>query len=359
MFTSTKIRDRVRERVAGGAGGPRKAVAAGSASEHWHRLLFLLMQLGPLIILITLFAVFSTLSDVFLTKENLQNLGVQSAPIIALALGQMFVIVARGVDLSVGSTVALTSVVGALTYKHGGGFVPVLAAMLGAGLAVGLANGLIYVKGGLINPFIVTIATLYIVESLALIIAHGETIVGLPAGIEALGQDFVGPVPIAVVVIAALIAASSALATLTKLGRWIYAIGGNPEAAERVGVPVGRVRVLVYMLSGLGAAVAGVLISAQTGSGYPTAGTGLELDAIAAVVIGGTSLYGGRGNVSGVVVGAIMLGAIRNGLDLLDVSPFWQTGAIGSIILVAVGLDQVRTRLEARVRLTHALRAEA
>jgi ribose transport system permease protein len=316
------------------------------------------MRLGPLMVLFVLLATFGALSDVFLTTPNLQNLGVQSSPVIALALGQMFVIVARGVDLSVGSTIALTSVVGALTFQHSHSFLVVLAAMLATGLAVGLANGLIYVKGGLINPFIVTIATLYIVSSLALIISNGQSIIGLPAGIQALGQNYVGPVPVAVIVIAGLIGVASLLATRTKLGRWVYAIGGNPEAAERAGIPVGRIRILVYMISGFGAAVAGIITAARTDSGYPTAGDGLELDAIAAVVIGGTSLYGGRGNVFGVVIGAIMLGAIRNGLDLLNVTPFWQTGVIGSVILVAVALDAARARLEARVRLNRALRVE-
>jgi ribose transport system permease protein len=231
--------------------------------------------------------------------------------------------------------------------------------MLATGAAVGFVNGAIFIFGRIPNPFIVTLAMLYLIAGLALVISKGETLPGMPDAVQSLGNDDVLVVPAPVLLVAGLAVLISGLTRRTKLGKWIYAVGGNTEAAARVGIPVGGVQIATYVLSGVCAAVAAVVIAGRTNSGYPTAGEGLELDVIAAVIVGGTSIFGGRGNVGGVVIGALLLGVIRNGLNLLDVSPFWQLVVIGAIILAAVALDVLRTRLEVRFQLLQARRLEA
>jgi ribose transport system permease protein len=314
------------------------------------------LRAGPVLVLLVVFLAMTGLSPVFLTHRNITNLGVQASVVAILSLGQLLVMVARGVDLSVGATLALATVIGAEVYgvaglAHG---VPVIAAMLATGLVVGLVNGVVLTKGRIPQAVIVTLATLYVARGLALVISDGAPLPGMPPAINTLGQDSALGVPLPVISVACAAVLVAMLTQRMKWGRWIYATGGDPNAASRAGVSVDRVLISVYALCGLAAGFAGVLTAGRTSSGYPTAGDLAELDSIAACVIGGASLFGGRGTVVNALVGASILAVIRNGLDLLNVTPFWQEVAIGLIILAAVQLDVLRLGLEARLRVAAA-----
>jgi len=315
-----------------------------------------LIQFGPGVILAALLLVMSVLSPFFLTGENLQNLGTQSAIVAALALGQLLVIIARGIDASMAAVLAFAAVFPAALLddpsRHGAIFIGLA---LATGLAAGVLNGGLIVLGRIPQPLIVTLATLGIVGGVSLVVSGGRQVIGLPPVLSStLANDTVGPVPAQVVVLLIVAGCMYMFLAKSRWGRWIYAIGGNPEAASRLGIPVGRVTFSVYVLSGVCAAVAGLFFAAQTNAAVPTAGNAYLLDAITAVVIGGASLFGGRGTVMGALVGALILGTIRNGLSLLNVEPFWQTVAIGCVVLVALELDVLRGMLENRLRVSRA-----
>jgi ribose transport system permease protein len=309
------------------------------------------VQAGPLLILALLFVAMALLSPYFLTGRNLTNLGFQAAFVAVLALGQLLVIITRGIDLSVGSVVGLA---GVLAVGADGSAATLLAFVL-TGLAVGLANGSVLVWGGVMNPFIVTLGTLGIVRGLALVISDGQTQTGLDPIVTTLGSDSVAGIPVPVLIVAALSLALGGMLGRTQWGRWIYAVGGNPEGATRAGLPTGRVLISVYALCGLMAGIAAILVAGRTDSASPQAGQLLELDAITAVIIGGASFFGGRGRVLHVLAGALIIGVIRNGLDLLSVSPFWQMIAIGTLVILSLELDVLRGRLETRLRAREAM----
>ena len=316
------------------------------------------LQIGPAIGLILLLVVLSQLSPVFLTPRNIGNVLSQSAVICVLAMGMLLVIVTRGIDLSVGSTLALSTVVGALVFTQVDSTAAVVAAILLTGLAVGLVNGFGYVVGRLPHPFIMTLATLSIARGLALWLSDGRPIQGMPAPIQALGSDTLfGWLPVSTILVAAIAGLVVLLTTRMVWGRWIYSVGGNPDAARRTGIPVGAVLISVYALSGLAAGVGGLLTAGRTDAGAPTFGTLAELDAIAAVVIGGASFLGGRGHVGNAIVGALMIGVIRNGMNLLNVDSFFQPIVIGVVIVLAVELDVIRGHVESRFRVMQAARA--
>ncbi len=310
-------------------------------------------------ILVLLVLVLSLLSGVFLTLENIGNVLNQSAVICVLALGQLLVIVTRGIDLSVGSNLSLSAVVGALVWRdHGSATLAVLAA-LATGSLVGLANGLLYVKGRLPHPFIPTLAMLTAASGLALYLSHSETIQGAPPIVDEIGAGRIAAVPgggdvgwfptvtIVVVVVAALLV----LVTRGLIwGRWIYAVGGNPEAAVRNGIPVQSVLISVYVVCGFLAALAALFTMGRGDAGSPTSGALAELDAIAAVIIGGASFLGGRGTVLNALTGALVIAVMRNGLNLLGIDPNWQYMATGAVIVTAVELDVIRGHLESRFR---------
>lgn len=310
------------------------------------------VRAGPLFILLVLAIAMAILAPYFLTERNLQNLGAQTSIIAALAVGQLLVIVVRGIDISVGATIALTGVLGAeiATTSWGSSSFVVIVAMLLVGLAVGTANAFLIVKGRLLQPLIVTVATLGIVRGIALVVSDGVTVNGMPSAVVSLGNGFVGPLPASVVLVGGVALVVYVLMSRTQWGRWYYAVGGNPEGADRLGVPSKRVVMSAYMICGVTAAIAGLIVAGRTNAGSPSAGTLMELDAITAVVIGGASFAGGRGTVGNVLAGALILGIIRNGLDLQDVNPFWQNVAIGCIVLIALELDVVRRALEDKLR---------
>ncbi|HEY6886623.1 MAG TPA: ABC transporter permease [Solirubrobacter sp.] len=306
------------------------------------------LQAGPVLILGVLLVLMAALSPYFLTGRNLANVGFQASFVAVLALGQLLVIITRGIDLSVGSVVGLAGVIAAAGASGNGALS--LALFAATGLAVGLANGAVLVYGRVMNPFIVTLGTLGIARGLALVITDGETRTGLPPIISTLGSDTVFGIPIPVLLVAALALVVGTVLGRTQWGRWIYAVGGNPEAARRAGIPADGVLLSVYALCGLLAGIAGILVAGRTDSASPQAGQLLELDSITAVIIGGVSFLGGRGRVVNVLAGALIIGVIRNGLDLLGVSPFWQLIAVGVLVIVSLELDVVRGRLEQRLR---------
>jgi ribose transport system permease protein len=314
------------------------------------------VQVGPVLILALAVVAMSIASPYFLTERNLTNLGFQTSIVAVLALGQLLVILTRGIDLSVGAVVALAGVLGAMAGDSG---VVVVATMALTGAMVGAVNGLVLVKGRVMNPFIVTLGTLSIVRGVALVVSDAETRSGLPPLVQTLGTGLVGPIPAPALLVAGLAVATWVLLARTQWGRWIYAVGGNPDAARRVGLPVGRLLISVYVLCGLSAGIAGLLVAGRTDAGAPTAGQLLELDAITAVIIGGASFFGGRGSVGNVVAGALIIGVIRNGLNLLDVTPFWQSIAVGALVILSLELDVLRGHLEQRLRVAGARSAEA
>ncbi|MFI1070724.1 substrate-binding domain-containing protein [Streptomyces puniciscabiei] len=303
----------------------------------------LLLDNGALTALIVLVIALSALSGDFLTTDNLLNIGVQAAVTAVLAFGVTFVIVSAGIDLSVGSVAALSATVLAWSAtRHG---VPVAVAVLFAvatGVVAGLVNGFLIAYGKL-PPFIATLALLSVGRGLALVISQGSPI-AFPASVSHLGDTLGGWLPVPVLVMAVMGLIAALVLGRTYIGRSMYAIGGNEEAARLSGLRVQRQKLAIYALSGVFAAVAGVVLAARLSSAQPQAADGYELDAIAAVVIGGASLAGGTGKASGTLIGALILAVLRNGLNLLNVSAFWQQVVIGVVIALAVLLDTVRRR---------------
>lgn len=312
------------------------------------------IRLGPVLILAGLIAGTALASPVFLTTGNIGNVLSQTAVIAVLAVGQLLVVLTRGIDLSVGSTLALASVVGAIAFEHGQQGPAVIAVMLATGAAVGFVNGAVYVWGRLPHPFIITLASLSIARGLALRLSGGQPKRGMPGAVRSIGNDSIGWLPHSAFLVAGIAVLVAVVLSRLVWGRWIYATGGNPEAARRTGIPVRPVLVSVYVMCGLLAGVAAIITSGRLNAGSPTAGSLAELDSIAAVIIGGASFLGGRGNVANALVGAVMIGVIRNGMNLLNVDAFLQPIVIGVVIVLAVEADVLRAWLENRFRVLQA-----
>lgn len=308
------------------------------------------VQTGPFLILILLCAAIGIATPVFLTPSNIADVGTQSSVVAVLSLGQFMVILTRGIDLSVGSVLSLTSVVGAMLFvnAHLGNWS--ILAMVLVGAAIGWLNGVVFVKWKIPHPFIVTLGMFNVAAGVALLISSGSAILGAPPLATFLGNEAPLGVPNAVLFTAVLAALAWVFTQRVQVGRWLYAYGGSPEGARRASIPVNKVLIMAYALSGFFAACGAIIILGRTGSGYPTAGLTLELQSIAAVIIGGTSFFGGRGNVGNVIVGALILGVIQNGLNLLSVSSFYQQVTIGVIVVLAVGVDVFRGSLERSIR---------
>ncbi len=303
----------------------------------------LLGQNGAFVALLLLGTVMALLSPVFLSTQNLLNIGVQAAVVAILAFGQTFVIVSAGIDLSVGSVAALSSIVTAYMATTSG-VNPFLAIILGVvtGMACGLVSGLLVAYGKL-PAFIATLAMLSIARGLALVISDGVPI-AQPEAVAWLGRTIGGWLPVPVLVMIALGLLAGFILNRTYSGRAMYAIGGNEEAARLSGINVTRQQLIIYGLAGIYSAIAGLVLAGRLASGQPQAASGYELDAIAAVVIGGASLAGGSGRAFGTFVGALVLAVIRNGLNLLNVSSFWQQVVIGAVIALAVLSDTLRRK---------------
>lgn len=296
-------------------------------------------KLGPLIGLLLICVVLSFLSDRFFTTSNFLNVARQVSINALLGVGMTYVILTGGIDLSVGSILALAGALAAGSL--GMGVDPVLAVLLACfvGLVAGTVNGTIVAYGG-VAPFVATLATMTVFRGATLIYTEGRPIRAIAPGFNGLGGGYIGPIPTPVIITAIVFFVAWYVLTQMTPGRRIFAIGGNEEAAILSGIKTKYYKVLVYAISGLLAGLAGAILTSRLLSAQPTAGSGYELDAIAAVVIGGTSLSGGAGGVFGTLVGALIIGVIDNGLNLLNVSSFYQQAVKGFIILIAVLLDR-------------------
>lgn len=318
---------------------PRPA-SESTESEHTSRRFHLnLRDAGTLMGLVLIFVVFALLNPVFMTSANLLNILQQSSINACIALGMTFVIISGGIDLSVGPAAAISAVIGATLMVAG---VPLPLALMGAvltGVACGLFSGSLVAIAGL-QPFIVTLGGLSLFRALALIFTGGNPIFGIPQEFrDVINGSFLGiPTPVVIVAVIALIL--WVVLNRSPLGEYILAVGGNEEAARIAGVPVVRTKISVYVLSGALAAVASLILMGRLGAADPTMGNLWELDAIAAAAIGGASLMGGKGSVVGTLLGATILGALRNGLTLMNVQAFYQLLATGIIILVAMLIDR-------------------
>lgn len=302
-------------------------------------------KFGALIGLVSLCIILTVLSDKFLTVNNVMNIARQSTINALLALGMLLPILTAGIDLSVGSVLAIsTMMMGVVVVNMGmNPFVGILVCLL-VGAFFGWLNGIMLTKLRLPHPFISTLGTMNIARGLALIITAAAPIAGFPYAIQFLGSEFVGPIPVSFLLVIAVYVIFHIILTRTQTGRYIYAIGGNKEAAHLSGINVNRVLVIVYTISGLMAALAGLVMVGRVNSSFPLAGLTYELDAIAAVIIGGASFFGGVGTVWGTLIGAMIIAVLRNGLNLLNVSADFQMTVIGIVIIAAVYVDVIRQR---------------
>ncbi|MEY4818349.1 MAG: Ribose transport system permease protein RbsC [Verrucomicrobiota bacterium] len=303
----------------------------------------LLHRFGLLLVILFVGLALSLLTDTFLSVANFTNVARQISINGILAVGVTFVLLTGGVDLSLGSVVALSGVACA-TFAHPGDhsvFVPIAVGLL-TGAACGLVNGTLVTLGG-VAPFIVTLGMMTIARGLALIFSGGRPVADMSNELTALAGDLFG-IPIPMLCFAGVAAAAWFFLSNFRLGRHIYAVGGNENAARAAGVPVEQVKLFAYGLCGLLAGLAGVVLAARITTGQPNAGQAYELDAIAAVVIGGTSLAGGVGTITGTLLGVLLIGVINNGLDLQGVSSYYQAVIKGVIIVGAVWLDRRQAR---------------
>lgn len=300
-------------------------------------------EAGGLLVLLVLVAALTIATDTFLTGTNLANLVRQVTVFAVLAVGQLFVILTGGIDLSVGSVLAFSGAVTAQLLAAGIPISVATAAGLAIGLALGVFNGVLVAYFG-IPPFITTLGMLGMARGLVLLITDARTISGLPESFQAIANGTVLGIPNLLIALLLVGVVATFVLGRTVFGRYVYAVGSNAESARLSGVPVTRVLVSVYAISGLLAGVAGVLIASRLGAGIPTAGTGYELQAIAGAVIGGASLSGAKGRALGAILGALIMATLENGGNLLGVDPFYLQIAIGALILIAVFFDQVQQR---------------
>ena len=309
-------------------------------ASRWKRTVRLLFKYGIYGAFVLLVVGMSAASPHFLTPENIVNILLQTSVNGIIAVGMTLVIITAGIDLSVGSIVALSAVVAA-SFAHPGGYPLIVAILAGisVGLAVGLVNGLLIAKKGL-APFIVTLAMMTAARGLALVYTSGRPVINLTGSYDFIGGGSLLGVPLPVVLFALTISAGAFLLHFTRFGRYVFAVGGNEMAARVSGINTHRILIAVYAITGALSGLAGIILSSRVMSASPAGGAGYELDAIAAVVIGGTSLFGGVGSIAGTVVGVLIIGVMNNGLDMLNVSSYWQLVAKGAIILLAVLLDR-------------------
>jgi len=309
---------------------------------------FIKENLGIIIGFLALCIFMSIASPVFLTQENILNVLRQVSTNCNLALGMTLAIIICGIDLSVGSIVALSGTLagGLIAFSN----VPIPIALLAGilvGTLAGLFNGFMIAHTG-IPPFIVTLAMLNIARGAAYVYTGGQPIRVMKDSFNVIGAGYLGPIPLPVIYSFIFLLLTSIILNKTKLGRHIYAVGGNREAARFTGIKIKRVEIFVYTFSGFMAAFSGVVLAARMFSGQPTVGQGFELDAVAAVVLGGTSMMGGIGKIGGTFLGVLVIGVLNNGLNLLNINSFWQLIVKGIVILAAVYVDMMKKRTTAK-----------
>jgi ribose/xylose/arabinose/galactoside ABC-type transport system permease subunit len=305
------------------------------------------LRLESIAVLAVMVAALSILSPYFLSVSNFLNILLATATIGVLGFGATFVIAAAGIDLSLGSVLGLSGVAGALSMNALGLPWPVgILVCLAAGAACGFVNGWLNARAG-IPAFIVTLGMLGVARGLALVLTNGVPVYGLDAPVVWLGQARPYGVPVPVVVFLLVAALAHFVLSATRFGRYAVVIGDNEQAARAMGVQVDRQRIALYVVSGLMAGLAGLIFMARTNAGDPTAGLNYELTAITATILGGTNLFGGRATILGTLIGALIMGVLQNGLNLLAVSSFYQQMAIGGVLVLAVWLDQFnRARMQ-------------
>lgn len=292
-----------------------------------------------LIGLALLCVIITFVSPAFMTLSNITNVFTQVSTNAIIAVGMTFVILTGGIDLSVGSTVAISGAFAASIIKSTNNvFLAIIVAGI-VGIVIGLINGLLISKGKL-QAFIATLATMTIFRGVTLVFTNGTPISKLSESFVNIGNGKLGFIPIPVVITVIVFIIAVYVLTQTRFGRYLYALGGNEDSARLSGINTNKIKTLVYVISGFASSIAGVIIASRIGSASPNAGTGFELDAIAAVVIGGTSLAGGEGRITGTLIGALIIGVLNNGLNLMNVSPFYQSIVKGLVILIAVLLDK-------------------
>ena len=303
----------------------------------------ILSEYGIYIVFLTIFAVLACLNSAFLTATNLINILKQAATVSVVAIGMTFALISGGLDLSAGSVIALAGVCSAKFGLPDGPFiaVPILVAVA-VGAACGLVNGLVIAKGG-VPPFIVTLGMSLAARGMALLVTNAMPVFGLSKEYVYLGSGKIGSIPVIVLVMFALLIIATAVLEKTKFGRHVYAVGGNELSAHVSGIRTDRVKIMTYVIVGIMTGLCGMLLAGRIQSGTPTMGEGYELDAIAGAVIGGVSTSGGVGKVYGAVIGSLLLAVISNGLDLLNVSAYYQQNIKGVIIVSAVLID-VKTK---------------
>jgi putative xylitol transport system permease protein len=298
---------------------------------------------GILVIFVGVFLYLSAAAPNFLDVDNLTNVVRQSSIIGFIAIGMTYVMITAGIDLSVGSVVGLTGVIVAgLAPGDGNALILPLLAGIGVGVLIGFLNAAM-ITWGAILPFLATLAMMALARSGALVITNGEVRSDLSSPFEKLGSGMIGPIPVPVVIFFATAAIADFVLSRTKFGSHVYAVGGNEESSQKVGISTRRVLIAVYIISGVFAAISGMVLTARLDGAAPLAGTGYELQAIAAVVIGGTSLFGGIGSIRGTVIGVLLIGMVMNGMNLLNVSSYYQQGVQGLILVLAVLLNRWRT----------------
>ncbi|MFM1653015.1 ABC transporter permease [Brevibacillus sp. B_LB10_24] len=302
-------------------------------------------NMGILIGFLVLCIIISIVNSSFLTANNLLNVLRQTSTNLYLALAMTMIIILGGIDLSVGSVMAVVGVVtSSLVALFGAPVLVAVAAGLAVGVLFGALNGYV-VATTVIPPFIVTLATMNIARGAAYVLTDGKPIRVMSDSFNFIGSGYIGGVlPTPVLYLVILLIICYLIMNKTKLGRYMYAVGGNAEAAKFSGINIKRIKLFAYTFSGLMAGVAGIVLASRMFSGQPTAGNGAELDAIAAVVLGGTSMTGGYGRIGGTVIGALIIGVLSNGLNLMGVSSFWQYIVKGIVILVAVYADVIKRK---------------
>jgi erythritol transport system permease protein len=323
----------------------------------------LLLRLRSVLALAVLVILFSSMTASFLTANNLSILTKHVAITALLAVGTSFVILSGGIDLSMGSVVGLSGMIAGylilngVVFDGGAHFLPVWGVVLvalAAGAGVGWLNGLLVTRCS-IAPFIATLGTLYVARGAAMLISNGATFPELAGeaarhntGFPSIGQGYLLGIPAPVWMMALIAVAGWVLAAKTPFGRHVYAIGGNERAAMLCGIEVRRVKTWTYVISGVCAGLVGVIIASQLEAAHPATGQSFELNAIAAVVLGGTSLLGGRGSIGGSLIGAFVIGVLADGLVMMGVSEFWQMVIKGVVIILAVAVDQLQNRFQLR-----------
>lgn len=301
-------------------------------------------KVGVFLILMVIVILLSILSKNFLTYLNIINVIRQITFIALIGLGSMIIIITTGIDLSPGSVVGLTSVIVA-SFAHPGQHSLVVTLLIGVsvGIAVGLINGILVAKTGL-PPFIVTLGMFTTVRGLALLYSDGRPVNSLSKDFIFIGSGTVLGIPVPIIILFVILVITHILLNNSQLGRHIYALGGNEQAAIISGINVNKVKIFCYTYAGFLAALSGLILTGRIASGQPGLGVGYELDAIAAAVIGGTSLSGGIGTVFGTISGALVIGVINNGMDLLNINMYWQQITKGLIIILAVLLDKQKNK---------------